>query len=178
MKIIPRRGRSWPKGDKEGTLKCLRKRKGVRSGNRQGSWKEVILEHAELPGPLWGLSFSKNQVGRQWRVPSRETMWTDIITKKSVWSLSRVERAMSSVTAGRAAGGTVQERRNMASSRVGCRRWRSGLCHGAGVQGISWQTLQGTEMVREKKKRRSVSYTHLTLPTKTHQCRSRWSPYH
>ena len=23
-----------------------------------------------------------------------------------------------------------------------------------------------------------VSYTHLTLPTKTHQCRSRWSPYH
>ena len=24
----------------------------------------------------------------------------------------------------------------------------------------------------------SVSYTHLTLPTKTHQCRSRWSPYH
>ena len=24
----------------------------------------------------------------------------------------------------------------------------------------------------------AVSYTHLTLPTKTHQCRSRWSPYH
>ena len=24
----------------------------------------------------------------------------------------------------------------------------------------------------------SVSYTHLTLPTTTPQCRSRWSPYH
>ena len=24
----------------------------------------------------------------------------------------------------------------------------------------------------------SVSYTHLTLPTKQVQCRSRWSPYH
>ena len=24
----------------------------------------------------------------------------------------------------------------------------------------------------------SVSYTHLTLPTTRHQCRSRWSPYH
>ena len=23
-----------------------------------------------------------------------------------------------------------------------------------------------------------VSYTHLTLPTTRHQCRSRWSPYH
>ena len=23
-----------------------------------------------------------------------------------------------------------------------------------------------------------VSYTHLTLPTNTSQCRSRWSPYH
>ena len=23
-----------------------------------------------------------------------------------------------------------------------------------------------------------VSYTHLTLPTTTHGCRSRWSPYH
>ena len=27
-------------------------------------------------------------------------------------------------------------------------------------------------------KTKTVSYTHLTLPTKTHQCRSRWSPYH
>ena len=25
---------------------------------------------------------------------------------------------------------------------------------------------------------RSVSYTHLTLPTIRHRCRSRWSPYH
>ena len=24
----------------------------------------------------------------------------------------------------------------------------------------------------------AVSYTHLTLPTTRHQCRSRWSPYH
>ena len=24
----------------------------------------------------------------------------------------------------------------------------------------------------------SVSYTHLTLPTTLHECRSRWSPYH
>ena len=25
---------------------------------------------------------------------------------------------------------------------------------------------------------KSVSYTHLTLPTTLHECRSRWSPYH
>ena len=25
---------------------------------------------------------------------------------------------------------------------------------------------------------KSVSYTHLTLPTIRHRCRSRWSPYH
>ena len=25
---------------------------------------------------------------------------------------------------------------------------------------------------------RAVSYTHLTLPTKSDECRSRWSPYH
>ena len=25
---------------------------------------------------------------------------------------------------------------------------------------------------------RPVSYTHLTLPTTLHECRSRWSPYH
>ena len=24
----------------------------------------------------------------------------------------------------------------------------------------------------------TVSYTHLTLPTKSDECRSRWSPYH
>ena len=26
--------------------------------------------------------------------------------------------------------------------------------------------------------RSAVSYTHLTLPTTLHECRSRWSPYH
>ena len=26
--------------------------------------------------------------------------------------------------------------------------------------------------------RHPVSYTHLTLPTKSDECRSRWSPYH
>ena len=26
--------------------------------------------------------------------------------------------------------------------------------------------------------RNPVSYTHLTLPTTLHECRSRWSPYH
>ena len=25
---------------------------------------------------------------------------------------------------------------------------------------------------------KAVSYTHLTLPTKSDECRSRWSPYH
>ena len=28
------------------------------------------------------------------------------------------------------------------------------------------------------KELKTVSYTHLTLPTTRHQCRSRWSPYH
>ena len=27
-------------------------------------------------------------------------------------------------------------------------------------------------------KAETVSYTHLTLPTTLHECRSRWSPYH
>ena len=32
---------------------------------------------------------------------------------------------------------------------------------------------------REKlKELTAVSYTHLTLPTTLHECRSRWSPYH
>ena len=31
---------------------------------------------------------------------------------------------------------------------------------------------------RRLRKSRSVSYTHLTLPTNTVTCRSRWSPYH
>ena len=29
-----------------------------------------------------------------------------------------------------------------------------------------------------KQGRKAVSYTHLTLPTKFLECRSRWSPYH
>ena len=33
------------------------------------------------------------------------------------------------------------------------------------------------EMLRETT-HEAVSYTHLTLPTKQVQCRSRWSPYH
>ena len=34
-------------------------------------------------------------------------------------------------------------------------------------------TKPGTKLNQE-----SVSYTHLTLPTTLHECRSRWSPYH
>ena len=34
-------------------------------------------------------------------------------------------------------------------------------------------TLVDTEPLWEP-----VSYTHLTLPTTLHECRSRWSPYH
>mgnify|MGYP001824169941 CR=1 FL=1 len=30
----------------------------------------------------------------------------------------------------------------------------------------------------ERERRETVSYTHLTLPTNTVTCRSRWSPYH
>lgn len=88
-KIIPRRGRSWPKGDQEGTLKRLRKRKGVRRGDRQGRWKEVILDHAELRGSLWGLLLSKNTVGSQWRIPCREMMWIDNNYKKNLFSQCR-----------------------------------------------------------------------------------------
>ena len=36
--------------------------------------------------------------------------------------------------------------------------------------GVSPKTLQ--------RWRSAVSYTHLTLPTKEDECRSRWSPYH
>ena len=33
--------------------------------------------------------------------------------------------------------------------------------------------------IRENARRvKAVSYTHLTLPTNTCSCRSRWSPYH
>ena len=30
----------------------------------------------------------------------------------------------------------------------------------------------------QPEKYQAVSYTHLTLPTTLHECRSRWSPYH
>ena len=34
-------------------------------------------------------------------------------------------------------------------------------------------------MLRETKENvQAVSYTHLTLPTSSERCRSRWSPYH
>ena len=38
---------------------------------------------------------------------------------------------------------------------------------------ISHHSLLG-KLSREE----AVSYTHLTLPTTLHECRSRWSPYH
>ena len=42
----------------------------------------------------------------------------------------------------------------------------AGLCvHGT----RTWFARQGLD---------SVSYTHLTLPTTSIECRSRWSPYH
>ena len=44
--------------------------------------------------------------------------------------------------------------------------------------------VEGELLVRRKMKLKknnvyiAVSYTHLTLPTTLHECRSRWSPYH
>ena len=35
-----------------------------------------------------------------------------------------------------------------------------------------------TDLGKEAKSYMAVSYTHLTLPTTLHECRSRWSPYH
>ena len=47
------------------------------------------------------------------------------------------------------------------------------------------QQIVATSIEREIKDPRlelvtitAVSYTHLTLPTKSDECRSRWSPYH
>ena len=42
-------------------------------------------------------------------------------------------------------------------------------------------TMYGTDRVLDalhKVKWEPVSYTHLTLPTTSRRCRSRWSPYH
>ena len=45
--------------------------------------------------------------------------------------------------------------------------WVHRLCHAMWKRG--WKTPARIL---------SVSYTHLTLPTTLHECRSRWSPYH
>ena len=45
----------------------------------------------------------------------------------------------------------------------------------------SWETQREREREREAETQaegEAVSYTHLTLPTKSLSCRSRWSPYH
>ena len=39
-------------------------------------------------------------------------------------------------------------------------------------------TFAGYVDARRFNNARTVSYTHLTLPTKEDECRSRWSPYH
>ena len=39
---------------------------------------------------------------------------------------------------------------------------------------ITWPTFGGSFPTNNI----AVSYTHLTLPTTLHECRSRWSPYH
>ena len=40
------------------------------------------------------------------------------------------------------------------------------------------QVKKDTESEENTSDTGPVSYTHLTLPTTRHQCRSRWSPYH
>ena len=47
--------------------------------------------------------------------------------------------------------------------------FRSGMSASVCVLGVAWL---GTTFINP------VSYTHLTLPTTLHECRSRWSPYH
>ena len=42
-------------------------------------------------------------------------------------------------------------------------------------RGVHFIVASGRPYVRLKQ---AVSYTHLTLPTTLHECRSRWSPYH
>ena len=41
-----------------------------------------------------------------------------------------------------------------------------------------WSSTEMHADIRSQGMSFSVSYTHLTLPTTRHQCRSRWSPYH
>ena len=38
--------------------------------------------------------------------------------------------------------------------------------------------IMGSENTSSIRYFKAVSYTHLTLPTTLHECRSRWSPYH
>ena len=42
--------------------------------------------------------------------------------------------------------------------------------------GVSSKDIENLSQDRDVPK--AVSYTHLTLPTTLHECRSRWSPYH
>ena len=50
--------------------------------------------------------------------------------------------------------------------------------------GYSDVSVKGDQIVALSKlnskedREKAVSYTHLTLPTTLHECRSRWSPYH
>ena len=49
----------------------------------------------------------------------------------------------------------------------------------AGVDGLFTLGSSGeVAFSTDKRRRETVSYTHLTLPTITTVCRSRWSPYH
>ena len=43
---------------------------------------------------------------------------------------------------------------------------------------INGNELDGSDIGKETIYSKTVSYTHLTLPTTLHECRSRWSPYH
>ena len=45
--------------------------------------------------------------------------------------------------------------------------------------GLGFQpTHEVAQWLKEYAEKEPVSYTHLTLPTIRHRCRSRWSPYH
>ena len=46
---------------------------------------------------------------------------------------------------------------------------------GASVESVTPSTIKGCDIGLNAP---TVSYTHLTLPTTLHECRSRWSPYH
>ena len=57
------------------------------------------------------------------------------------------------------------------------------LLEKAGKGTVGVQYPEGLDVVVKQPQqilfgRESVSYTHLTLPTTLHECRSRWSPYH